>query len=161
MKLVVRNIILISIAAVVLFTTSGFNVFKHSCFTNQTTEYSFIVPDFECHHDHENQAGSDPTYNTACCSQHHSDKHQSCVPDKCCETETFLVKLKIDFDNHSFFKKIQVSDIIMPILKKEADETVSTDEFAFLLINNNLPPPLFGKDLHIYLHQLNIPPAIV
>ena len=152
MKAVLKNILSVLLAAVVITTTSGFTVFKHHCNTQSSTEYSVLVPAFECdHYNHEQSEKLPP-----CCALPEDTKERSCSTDDCCETERFIIKLDITIDNHNISNKLLVDTYIEPAFFEDIVNQVSNETIC-ILISNDLPPPLSGKDLHIYLHQLNIP----
>lgn len=145
-----------ALALVVLISTSGFTVFQHSCSSNNTSELSFIVPLFSCDHyqaDHMESEGS-------CCVDAEAGSSPSCRAGDCCDTETTLVKLDVTFEIQIAKIKIFVPAIDLPMEGKEepikdSGQAVHPDP------GNDLPPPLSGKDLRIYLHQLNTLPMFV
>lgn len=152
MKAVLKNIFSVLLAAVVITTTSGFMVFKHHCNTQRSTEYSVLVPAFEC--DHYNHKHSEKL--PSCCALPEAINSESCSTDDCCETDSFIVKLDIKIDNHDISKKIQFETHIEPLYSVDIVKQVS-DEISHIIISDDLPPPKSGKALRIYLHQLNIP----
>jgi len=150
-KIFVRDIVSLFLAAIVLIATSGFTIFHHSCQTSQTSELSLIIPDFSC--SHFQQKAND---GHSCCSKHESPITETCGDDKCCNTETFLVKLDITLKVTNLENKISFSTPDFAF-KTATEIEVPNDELSHITIINGLPPPLAGKDLHIFLHQLNIP----
>ncbi len=148
----IRNTTAIVIAVIVLVSTSGFTVFKHSCSTEQTIEYSLLVPDFSCQHIGSNEAEKLP----ACCCLPKAATTESLDQQKCCDTDSYLVKMKINFETQDFNKKNLVEVENTPV-DMEREIRLSSAEFSHIIISDDLPPPLSGKALHIYLHQLNIP----
>lgn len=156
MKLIIRNSISLLLSLVVLVTTSGFTVFKHHCTTENTSQLSFMIEDFDCdHNDHEHDS-----LPLSCCTPHGQDTEESCEPENCCDTESYVVMLNITLD------KQEASKYPLPDLgiseDMKGDETLYPhEENDHIIISNDLPPPLAGKALRIYLHQLNIPFASV
>ena len=151
-KGLIKNTLTLLVAAIVLLATSGFTVFKHSCKTEQSTEFSFLVPDFSCdhgNHDHQQEMPS-------CCDKHKTTSSENCSDDDCCNTVAFVVKMDVPFDVQQFQGN---TDPIGTELQSEEliSQNIFTGERTFILLNNNLPPPLSGKELCIFLNQLNIP----
>lgn len=152
MKIFVRNIVSLFLAAIVLIATSGFTVFHHSCQTSQTSELSLIIADFSCN----NYKQKADVVVQSCCRVHNSPVPETCDTKKCCDTETILVKVDIPFDTQNYLKKKSYTAI------EHSAETafeieIPERELSHIVISNDLPPPLAGKALHIFLHQLNIP----
>ena len=152
MKAVVNNILLVLLAAVVITTTSGFAVYKHHCNTESITEYSVLVPAFECNHNKHQHTESLPP----CCPSICIDDRESCSNDDCCEIDSFIVKLDIVIDNYDVSYKLQPGSHTGPVVSDDVVKQFS-DEISHIVISNDLPPPKSGKALRIYLHQLNIP----
>jgi hypothetical protein len=135
----------------VLVSTSGFAVFKHSCQTEQTTEYSIMMPEFDCEHEQSIQT---------CCTIPENDGIPSCAETDCCDTDTYHVKLDIPLDAKDHSKK--TGSVITGL--SETVVSISNDvivENSPIISFNDLPPPKSGKDLRIFLNQLNIPPITV
>lgn len=144
------------IAVVIMLTTSGFNVFYHYCTTSQASEYSFIIAGFNCAHSQKASA----TINAPECCSSSDEKNDSCHHDDCCITETFLVKLEINLDQQNsgdFSFKIISLQKEDPFTKAARSSGSHGQEFHYA----DLPPPLSGKALRIFLGQLNISSAIV
>ena len=147
MRLVFRNIVSFILGIIVLISTSGFTVFIHHCNTEKTSQFSFIFEDFSCdHNDHEHAL-------PACCAENHEHTGASCEEGSCCNTERYIVKLDIPLDQQ---KAPQHSIPVMgsgePVIHIESPSL--SQEIKHVAIHNNLPPPLAGKALQIYLHQL-------
>jgi hypothetical protein len=151
-KSFLRNTVSLILAAIVLIATSGFTVFHHSCRTAQTSEFSLIIPDFSCKHFLEEEDKTLP----ACCATKETKDEENRGTDKCCDTEIFLVKLDITFKVIDFDQKTNFCSIDLPE-ENTFDTEIAHTELSHIIECNGLPPPLAGKDLHIYLHQLNIP----
>lgn len=151
MKLGLRNSVSILVAMILLISTSGFTVFKHHCNTQNISQFSFIIEDFNCGHndyDHEHIAPS-------CCAESHANADRACEGGNCCDTESYVVKLDITIDIQKVLKHsiplIGLAEAANPI----EVPTLSKDS-KHILIHNDLPPPLSGKALHIYLQQLKL-----
>jgi hypothetical protein len=152
MKVIFRNIMSTVLAVIVLVTTSGFTVFEHHCNTAMTTDYAFLLPVFDCDHDQHNHHDALPV----CCSENGSSKAEKCTDDDCCDTNTHLVMLDITLDTQVLSKKM-TPGVILVANSSEIIREPNSSEISHIIISNDLPPPLSGKDLHIFLRQLNIP----
>ncbi len=136
-------------AAIVLIATSGFTVFRHSCQKSNTSELSIIIPDFS-HYQHE------LTDCASCCGIQDPPASEASDSDDCCDTESLLVMLDTKFIVLDFSNKI-IFSIPDPVIETTKEIEVSKWELSHINTINGLPPPLAGKNLHIFLHQLNIP----
>lgn len=154
-KIIHKSIHLL-LAIIVLISTSGFTVFEHSCTSSKTYERSFFIPVFSCDHYQED---SDEATHT-CCSSHEQEEPLTCGTDKCCDTETTIVKLDVTYELQHQNLKLYVPAIELP-LEIPADVETGFDEQFQITINRTHPPPLSGRDLRIFLHQLNSSPLIV
>ena len=150
MKLIFRNIVSLILGLTVLVSTSGFTVFKHHCYTNNTTELSFIVEDFECDHQEHKDGHKLPP----CCTLPERVPGTKYSEGDCCDTETHLYKLNITLDIQEVTKKTNPA-LIAGILITEYKPDLPAEEKDHIIISNDLPPPRSGKDLHIFLQQLN------
>lgn len=152
MKRMINKIILGITAVIFLVSTSGFTVFRHSCQAEQTTEFSFLLADFSC--DHLYSEDAHPAH--SCCETSGINDGVNCGTDDCCDTETLLVKLNTTIDYQNIFKKPVISAI--DVAQVEIYEFYSPErESTHIIISNDLPPPLSGKALLIFLHQLTTP----
>jgi len=150
MKRMILKSVTILTAAVILIATSGFTVFRHSCHVAKTTEISFIIPEFSC------DKQQDDALTHSCCNALELPDAKTCGADGCCDTETFLVKLDITFYTQDFSKKAIQANLDQPKITYEEVE-IPKEEISHIYINNDLPPPLSGKALLVFLNQLNIP----
>ena len=132
-----------------LVSTSGFTVFKHHCYTENTTEISFLVEDFDCNHkEHEHSV------NCLHVVRFLSGQMPLLVlKGSCCDTETQFFKLNITLDVQKVTNKVSPALLADIILTEDLFDLPSEEENR-IVISNDLPPPLSGKALHIYLQQL-------
>lgn len=144
------------LAAAFMVVTSGFTVFHHSCQSMSTSEYSVLIPEFSCNHYNAEKSHGMP----ACCHSAEDASHQDHPDDDCCDTESYVVK--IDFtvkmqDALTFcFENSATSFELIEYASLNEDDQSQVDLFS-----NDLSPPKAGRDLHIFLQQLNIPdPAV-
>ena len=149
MKLIFRNIVSIILGLTVLVSTSGFTVFEHHCYTNNTTELSFIVEDFKCDHQEHKDTNKKPP----CCTLPEREPETRYFEDGCCDTRTHLYKLNITLDVQELSKKLS-PEYFTAVLVTEYKPDLPAEEKDHIIICNDLPPPRSGKELHIYLQQL-------
>jgi len=155
---ILRHITTIILSVVILIATSGFTVFHHTCNSSQTSELSLIIPDFSCAHFQETAEEVLPP----CCAPVKEEHNEnSCVDDHCCNTESFSIELNITLAIVDFDNKIEFSTISPFIISDNDLFRGMPVELSNIIISNDLPPPLGGKALHIFLHQLNIPSCSV
>lgn len=81
----IGNIIKITLAIVVLMSTSGFKIYSHHCNTTHTHNYSIFIPAEECQHAKAESLQS-------CC---HKQDTTTKTKD-CCKNESKTVKLSTD-----------------------------------------------------------------
>ncbi len=151
-KGIIKNSVSVFLAAIVLIATSGFTVLRHSCQAQDTTEFSLFIPEFNCEH----QGNQEKSTIHSCCSIPVLPASETYDTEKCCDTDTFLVKLDVTFDIHHLTKKAIPADFDHPVERAHELE-IPDGEITHIIISNDLPPPLGGKSLHIFLNQLNIP----
>jgi len=153
-KGILRNIVALSLAVIVLIATSGFTVFKHSCRSEKTTEFSLLIPEFKC--EHFQQEASLPS----CCCIPEENSNESFSNEECCDTDSFLIKLNITTDIQDYVKHIPHSFSNIPVCEELINHSEIT-ETRHIIICNDLPPPKSGKELCVFLNQLIIPFASV
>ena len=152
MKRMISKISLGITAVIFLVSTSGFTVFRHSCQAEERTEFSILRADFSCDHPYSEDAH--PAH--SCCETSGTSDNVNCRTDHCCDTETLVVKLNTTSYYQNIFKKSVIS--IIDVAKVEIYEFYSpAKESTHIIISNGLPPPLSGKALLIFLHQLTTP----
>ena len=144
------------LAAAIMVVTSGFTVFHHSCQSMSISEYSVLIPEFSC----DNYNAEKTLGLLACCQAAEDASHQDHADDDCCDTESYVVK--IDFTvkmqdglTFCFVNPPASLELIEYALLNEDDQSPAD------LLSNDLSPPKAGRELHIFLQQLNIPdPAV-
>ena len=89
MKQVIQHIqvlLILIFSGIILFTTSGFNIYLHTCTTTNTNNVSLLVPAEKCEHANSDQYDS-------CCNTRQKEKSET---KKCCNDKHEYKKLKID-----------------------------------------------------------------
>jgi hypothetical protein len=160
-----KNIITTIVALALLIGSTGFQVYKHICSTHNFSAVSIIgMP--ECEKDHRAVEETDN-----CCK---SEVEEIAEPS-CCESEPIDESNSVSIISQelkcciSYVQSNQIQDnLFAPIEKKIFNlELTSTLSPFFenklqpvhqklVLHNNDLPPPIFGKQLLQIIHQLKI-----
>lgn len=140
------------LGAVVLVSTSGFSIYEHTCKTEHSRELSILIPEFSCAHEHQ----PDHEALLSCCALKDERSTGACHNGECCDTDVHLVKLDIPFDYKDIPKK-NFSPCIFTLAEPVENEQTEAEAIRFIYLQNNLPPPLSGKEIRIFLHQLSIP----
>lgn len=153
MKSYLHKLLTVLLAAVFILATSGIPVFHHFCSTEKTSEYAIFYTDYSCDHVHNTHHGEKES---SCCL---SDQ-ESCNDNQCCNTETKVFKLDIDLDSQKTIKLSVDQKLISANETIELSEPIAENR-GMIYFYHDLPPPISGKDLKIYLHQLNIPHYVV
>ena len=155
-KLTARKILGILMTAIILLTTSGFSVFHHYCKSSHSSEYSLFIPEFSCEHHHHAQGNIPP-----CCADDHASDRQNCGTSDCCTTNVITVKLNITLitqDIEPWQTQLSSFAVEHSMIVEGGTEIEQSGMPAF---NNNHPPPLSGREFHIFTQQLNIPDSAV
>ena len=153
-KKMMRHIASILLSVIVIIATSGYTVFHHTCYSSQTSELSVIVPEFSCDHSQNH----DEDHETSCCAIPVTEEEgNTCGDSDCCDTETYSIDLDVTFYSPDQIKKVNQSDIQRLLPEIEVVTQESENLSSQFYIYNDLPPPLSGRTLHIFLNQLNIP----
>jgi hypothetical protein len=161
MKRIFQSISAVLFIPVILLTVGGFPLYQHYCDCSDEYEASIIVADFECGSEDIQQCCSEAPAMTCCSGSEHQDEKHKCGTDGCCDT-TFEY-LKIDTDFNIPFEQVTFKFFVAFIKIFAASENysesgiISSREY----IDQNIPPPLYGRELLISLHQEKIAPLVV
>ncbi len=165
LKSLVKNIFTAIVAFTILIGTTGFLSFKHSCSIHNFSAVSFIETPV-CEKDHQIIEEVDE-----CCKP----EAKEIVESSCCESEPIDQSNPVSFTSQelkcciSSIESNEIQENLFPPL----DKKIISSEFVtalipfiengnqqtkqiFVLQNNNLPPPKFGKQLLQTIHQLKI-----
>lgn len=165
MKRIVKNIFTAIIALTLLIGTTGIQLYKHNCAAHNFSEVSlFEAP--VCEKDHQVVEETDD-----CCKTEVEEINEP----SCCESEPINQSNPVSFTSQeikcciSSIETNQIEDNLFPPIEKKIllveftsplisfTEVISFQSQQNLVLeNNNLPPPLFGKELLNSLHQLKI-----
>lgn len=163
MKSIVKNISSAILAITLLIGTTGLQVYKHICVSHDFAGVS-LVESPQCEKNHSVVTETDD-----CC------KIEEVQQESCCENETSAETYPVNYTSESVDCCVSIVDnkkidenIYPPLDKKEisfeitAITTIDTEERSnqtSILTHtksNDLPPPIFGRELLQTIHQLKI-----
>ena len=159
MKTVLQNTGIIFLAALLIMATGGFSIYEHFCRCAGEKTASIFV-EATCHHESESSAASCCMIaEHTCCGTEKTEKN--CHDDDCCQTTETYLKISDDFNYQ--FDKISLKFIVSfvqilsgnSLLAVEQDYTLPVQDF------NDIPPPLYGRELVNHLHQLKTDHCLV
>lgn len=148
----------------VIVTTSGLNIYTHSCGCCQSFDVSVNAFD-ECCDQIETQTCEMPQEGQAeCCEEpaRHSNSDHVCSQNGCCEYEHNFLKF-----SEKFNKPAQVSfhhfDQIAAVTELYLNDFDQCKEIeSDFILNHSLPPPLLtGKAFVIFTHSFKIAPSFI
>ncbi|HMN25140.1 MAG TPA: hypothetical protein PL018_06335 [Ignavibacteriaceae bacterium] len=164
MKKTVKNILTSIVVIALLFSSFGFDIYKHICTTHNLNAASILeIP--ECEKEH-----SDSYVVDDCCKT----EVEEITKSQCCDSEPVedanstslsAIDVKCCFTS---FEKISLNENLFPPVEKKntfidfISVTVPIDQIEnqkseqVFFINNNLPPPIFGKIFLQSIHQLKL-----
>ncbi len=164
MKKSIKNIFTSIVVIALLFSSFGFDIYKHICTTHNFNAASILeIP--ECEKDHSDSDIVDDCCKTeleeiaesACCESEPIEEANpislSAIDVKCCFTSFEKISL-----NENLFPPIEkkniLIDFICVIVPIDQIENQKTGQITFT--NKDLPPPLFGKKFLQSIHQLKL-----
>ncbi len=142
----------IALALLFLLSGSGIQFYLHQCDLKKTKELSLFSKNFSCDHEHFEANIHQHEKSSGCCSS--TIEAFDNEGDNCCHTSSYFYKISSDFEKSS-----SVSTVHSPAILHLNTNPVTEDSLTEgTIINNNTlsPPPLFGFDRTITLHQLKI-----
>lgn len=164
MKILVKNIFTTIVALTLLFSSAGFQVYKHICSSHNFSAVSLIETP-SCEKDHQLAEEIDD-----CCKI-----EEEIIQSNCCDSEPIAKSELIVIASQeltcctSSIESNQLESSLFP----PVEQKISLLENYFVVIslniielqnsipvivfyNNDLPPPVFGKQLLQSIHQLKI-----
>jgi hypothetical protein len=163
LKSIVKNISSAILAITLLIGTTGLQVYKHICLSHNFAGVSLLETP-QCEKNHTDAAETDD-----CC------KIEEVVEYNCCESENSAENYPVNYASQDEDCCVSIIDskkidenVYLPLDKKEisfeitAITTIDTEERSnqtSILTHtksNDLPPPIFGRELLQTIHQLKI-----
>ena len=164
MNSLVKNIFTTIVALTLLISTTGIQVYKHTCASHNFSDVS-VIETPECEKDHQVWEESDD-----CCKI-----EEEIIQSNCCDLEPIakseliiITSQEVTCCTSSVESNLLESSLFPPSEKKILIVELITVSDSFteieilqskeklLLQNNDLPPPKFGKQLLQTIHQLKI-----
>lgn len=163
MKNLTKNILTAILAITLLIGTTGLQVYKHICLSHNFAGVSLLETP-QCEKNHSAVAETDD-----CC------KVEEVEPVSCCESESFTENYLVNYDSQDKDCCVSIVDskkidenIYPPIDKKnisielsvitsiDTKEIINQSAVFATSTSNDLPPPIFGRELLQTIHQLKI-----
>lgn len=164
MNRLVKNIFTSIVALTLLISTTGFQVYKHTCTSHKFSDVS-VIETPQCEKEHQVWEESDD-----CCK---AEELKSDI--SCCESQPIDESNPYSFTSEeikcclSSIENSQIQDELFTPTEKKilVIELITISDFStefevlqlkqnLILQNNDLPPPKFGKQLLQTIHQLKI-----
>jgi hypothetical protein len=156
---ILKKISLVLMAMLITFATGGINLYKHYCLCTGQTIQSVFLDDTACDHHHTDQKKELVADHMACCSLaelESTNHHSKCESDhNCCNDEYHFFKTD-QFDYSKSPKKSFEFIIAYERVLNSGIEIFDHEEFKFMDMSSEIPPPSFGKMLLCELQQFKI-----
>lgn len=151
-----QKILSLTLAVIILTTTSGFRIYTHECDCCGSDEISLVQID-ECCEESDEPMVCDLSHHqeAACCSTTEQSVHD-CEDAQCCEVEADFYKL------HELFEKSKVLTVRLPNLENFPLQIIDTEPLAekantiLLDSSKDSPPKIPIRDFVIFSHSLKI-----
>jgi hypothetical protein len=165
MRQLLKKISVIISAIMLVIASGGFSFYQHYCNCTDEVNSSVVIKSTDCHEDEKSHTCSTVQIDnvTSCCQAEINQNilNQKCeTTNNCCTTEYTFLKTD-NFDN-SFNQKKSFSFVAAYVINLET--TYTQKDHSFLKKNtftDDLPPPEYGKELLITLHQFKIASPLV
>jgi len=165
MRQLLKQIAVIISAIMLVIASGGFSFYQHYCNCTDEFSNSVVIESADCHKDEKSHTCSTVQIdNVTSGCQAETDQNilnQKCeATHNCCTTDyTFL---KTDNFDYSFVQKKSFSFITAYVLVLETTYTQKDHSFLKkITFTDDLPPPEYGKELLITLHQFKIASPLV
>jgi len=165
MKKFVQQILIVLFSGVIVIASGGFSLIHHYCGCSENESVYILIDNSYCHEDMNDQFCEIELNNepVSCCQTEtpKNQTQQQCGEEgDCCSSEYHYFKTD-NFDlsgNHRV--NLDFTIAYKAIILDNQSQKLLTEGFTFQ-INNNLPPPEYGKELLYSIHQLKIATPLV
>jgi len=147
MAKVLQNITSILLAGIVLISSTGINLHKHSCSKQGISEVVILLLQHDCCEEmHEEEH----------CHDHNSNKKQnnSSEEQPCCDSENFFIKTEIENNNFSIDNFVLV--VFWTIAPKYFWKIYPLENNQFLSFADSSPPLKLGQEQIILYQKLRL-----
>jgi len=152
----------IVLSLVVIVTTSGLNIYTHSCGCCQSFDVSITVFDECCNHAEKQICQLPDDGQTACCEDHAADAETAheCRKDGCCKFGHDFMKISENFDRPAqvTIQYLEQTATVIELNYNDFDLDIEIENDVVLNISLP-PPPLAGKAFVVFTHSFKIAPA--
>ena len=161
-----QQILAVVLALLFFVTTSGINIYTHSCGCCQSFDVSLTAFDDCCHHENAVTCNTSSDDHDECCpggkSHQPVDQHQ-CKASGCCNYQHQFLKISEDFQFTLQINIPQISEFPIPEILVDNELNSSELHETFIVTCFSLPPPLpAGKVFHVMTQSLKIaPPSLI
>jgi hypothetical protein len=167
MKLFLKHTIVVFLAILVVITSGGFSLFQHYCMCTGINSMSLYIPSDCCEHEstgHCSLNANDDHFPGCCTSS--DDKETLGSPacethEDCCSDKVFHYQID-SFDLSKSQKTILIGFIVIV-----ANGLTNDHDIQLVLkrlstgYSNDIPPPLYGRDLLSSIKQLKLDVPVV
>lgn len=162
MKLFLKHTIVVFLAVLVVVTSGGFSLFQHYCMCTGINSMSVYLPSNCCEHEaagHCSVVADDDNF-PGCCSSSHDKKPFGSVAcgtlEDCCYDNIFYYQTD-SFDLSKSQKTTLIGFIVIDTNRPSNDHEIQLVLRRFSPgYSNDIPPPLYGRDLLASINQLKI-----
>jgi len=159
---IIKQISIIFSAVLLIIASGGFSFYQRHCICTDEISHSIVIESPACNEDKRAITCSTAEV-TSCCeteTNQNNDNKDCESTDECCSTVyTFL---KTDFFDYTISQKksfnITTTFVLVPESFDDKREYSFIENYTFAF---DLPPPVFGKELLITLHQIKIATPLV
>lgn len=163
MKSIVKNIFTTVVAIALLIGTTSFQVYKHICKSHNFTAVSLLETP-QCDENHTYVTETDDcckievVEQLSCCESESTEESSpvsyNSEGNDCCIS--IIDNKKIDESIYPPIDKKVISNEISAITSIDADEKINQSSKLTSSTGNDLPPPMFGRELLQTIHQLKL-----
>lgn len=152
----------IVLSLIVIITTSGLNIYTHSCGCCQSFDVSITAFDECCDHTENQICKLSDEGQSPCCEEHapDTDPVHECRKDGCCRFDHQFLKMAENFDRPAPFiiQYFEPAAVVKQILSPDFDQHDEAEKLSTFC--SSLPPPSqVGKAFIIFAHSLKIAPS--
>ena len=163
MKNLTKNILSATLAIALLIGTTGLQVYNHICLSHNFARVSLLeTPQCEENHTDVNETDEcckiEKVVENSCCESERTEKNYpvnyASQDEDCCVS--IVDSKKIDESIYPPLDKKEISFEITAITIIDIEERAYQTSILTRTKSNDLPPPIFGRELLHTIHQLKI-----
>lgn len=161
-----HKLLSVVLALTLFVTTTGLNIYTHSCGCCKSFDVSLTAFDECCPHEAEMVCSQPSDDHEECCSeggkQVPTPDHQ-CKSSGCCDYQHHFLKMTEDFQFTLKISIPRISEFPVPEMMIVNESDSFTLHESFVIDGYSLPPPLpAGRVFHVMTQSLKIaPPSLI